>query len=79
MKSSARLQFTGEASSSSSGTLRAITIHDDRRNTDFQIVVNNHYVPEELIAELYRKRWPFIILFQMDKTTFENKAVIFKK
>lgn len=78
VKSSARLQFTGEASSSYSGTLRVITIHDERRNADFQIVTNNHDLPEESIAELYRKRWRIEFFFKWIKQHLKIRQLFSK-
>lgn len=78
IKSVAKMHFTGEASSAYSGTLRVITVHDERRNEDFQIVTNNHELPASTIAELYKKRWRIEFFFKWIKQHLKIKQLFSK-
>lgn len=78
VKSVSNIVFTGESSSQYSGNLRVITVHDERRNEDFNIVTNNHELPAEAIAELYKKRWRIEFFFKWIKQHLKIKTLFSK-
>lgn len=70
------IQLMGPQSQNYCESLRAITIHDDRKNEDFMVVTNNKDLPAEAIAELYRNRWKIELFFKWLKQKLKIKTVL---
>lgn len=56
--------------------LRLITVWDDKNQKELHILTNNLEWPEEIIAELYKRRWKVELFFKALKQNLQVKTFI---
>ena len=70
------IQLIGPNGQKYSDTLRAVQLHDDRKDENFLVLTNNKDLPAESIAALYKYRWQIELLFKWLKQNLKFDTLL---